>query len=74
MENDESRIVLESYYPDRHDSDTHARPDIIVVEKEKRKWTIIDIAVPGDFNVVRKYQYLAFEVYTRIHRQPLYQL
>ena len=38
-----------------------------------RKWTIIDIGVPGDFNVVRKedwkvekYQDLAFEV-KRIH-------
>ena len=48
----------------------HNRPDIILVEKAIRKWTIIvDIAVPGDFNVVRtedwkveKYQDLAFEV------------
>ena len=49
------------------------RQDIILVEKAIRKWTIIDIAVPGDFNVVRtkdwkveKYQDLAFEV-KRIH-------
>ena len=48
---------------------THNRPDIILVEKAIRKWTIIDIAVPGDFNVVttvdwkvEKYQDLAFEV------------
>ena len=47
----------------------HNRPDIIVVEKEIRKWTIIDIAVPGDFNIVikedwkvEKYQVLEFEV------------
>ena len=51
----------------------HSRPDIILVEKAIRKWTIIDIAVPGDFNVVRtedwkvkKYQDLAFQV-KRIH-------
>ena len=31
----------------------HNRPDIILVEKAIRKWTIIDIAVPSDFNVVR---------------------
>ena len=48
------------------------RPDIILVEKAIRKWTI-DIAVPGDFNVVRtedwkveKNQDVAFEV-KRIH-------
>ena len=45
----------------------HNRPHIILVEKAIRKWTIIDIAVPGDFNVVRtedwkveKYQDLAY--------------
>ena len=31
----------------------HNRPDIMLVEKAIRKWTIINIAVPGDFNVVR---------------------
>ena len=31
----------------------HNRPDIIIVEKAIGKWTIIDIAVPGDLNVVR---------------------
>ena len=51
----------------------HNRPDTILVEKRIRKWTIIDIAVPDDFNVVRtedwkveKYQDLAFEI-KRIH-------
>ena len=51
----------------------HNRPDVILVEKTTRKWTIIDIAVPSDFNVVRtedwkveKYQDLAFEV-RRLH-------
>ena len=45
-------------------------PDIILVEKAKRKWTIIDIAVPCDFRTeewkVGKYLDLAFEV-KRIH-------
>ena len=48
---------------------THNRPDIILVEQAIREWTIVDIAVPGDFNVVRiedwkveKYQDLEFEV------------
>ena len=31
----------------------HNRSDIILVEKAILKWTIIDIAVPSDFNVVR---------------------
>ena len=51
----------------------HNRPDIILVEKTIRKWTIIDIALSGDLNVVRtedwkveKYHDLAFEV-KRIH-------
>ena len=51
----------------------HNRSDIILVEKATRKWTIIDIAVPSDFNVVRtedwkveKYQDLAFEI-RRLH-------
>ena len=52
---------------------SHNRPDNIIVEKAIRKWIIIDIAAPGDFNVVitehwkvEKYQDLAFEV-KRIH-------
>ena len=51
----------------------HNRPDITLVEKATRKWTLIDIAVPSDFNVVKtedwkveKYQDLAFEV-RRLH-------
>ena len=43
------------------------RPDIILVEKAIQKCTIIDIAVPGDFNAVRtedwkveKYQYVYY--------------
>ena len=44
----------------------HNKPDSILVEKATQKWTIIDIAAPSDFNVVRtenwkveKYQDLA---------------
>ena len=51
----------------------HHRPDINVVDQTIPKWTIIDIIVPGQFNVVRtddwkvdKYQDLAFEI-KRIH-------
>ena len=47
----------------------HKRPDIILVEKATQKWTITDIAISSDFNVVRtkdwkveKYQDLEFEV------------
>ena len=54
-------------------TEAHNKSDIILVEKAIQKWTFIDIAVPGDFNVVRteywkveKYQDLAFEV-KRIH-------
>ena len=57
----------------------HNRPDII--KKAIRKWTIIDIAVPGDFNVVRtedwkveKYQDLAYEVKRILHVVTFYQL
>ena len=49
------------------------RPDILLIEMATQKWTIIDIAVPSDFNVgriedwkVEKYQDLEFEV-KKIH-------
>ena len=42
-----SRIVLRSYYPDRHGNSTQQ------ARYYPRKWAIIDISVPGDFNVVR---------------------
>ena len=51
----------------------HNMPDIILIEKAIPKWTVIDITIPGDFNVVRredwkveKYQDLALEL-KRIH-------
>ena len=52
VENDE--VVL--YWDVTIETDmavAHNRPDIIMVEKAIQKWTIIDIPVPGDFNVVR---------------------
>ena len=56
----------------------HNSPDNILVEKAIRKWRINDIAVPGEFNIVRtadwkveKYQDLAFEV-KRIHSTSCY--
>ena len=46
----------------------HNRPDIILIEKKENKWSLIDVAVPWDFNIVKteewkveKYQDLAFE-------------
>ena len=32
---------------------THNRRYIILVEKARRKWTVIDIAIPSELNVVR---------------------
>ena len=47
----------------------HNRPDITLGYKETQKWTLIDIAVPADQNIVRteeekveRYQDLAFEI------------
>ena len=52
----------------------HNRPDITLVRKDTQEWTLIDIAVPTDHNIViteeekvDRYQDLAFEV-KRIHR------
>ena len=51
----------------------HNRPDITLVHKDTWDWTLIDIAVPADQNIIRteeerveKYQDLAFEI-RRIH-------
>ena len=30
------------------------RPDLIVIDKEMKHWTIIDFSVPNDRNVVKK--------------------
>ncbi len=51
----------------------HNRPDVVVVDKDKKRWTMVDFAVPFDKNVasteqdkIRKYEMLATEV-TREH-------
>ena len=52
MENEE----VELYWDHTLQTDMtvqHNRTDIILVKKAIRKWAIIDIAVPSDFNVVR---------------------
>ena len=52
VENDE---VVELYWDLTIKTDmsvAHNRPDIILGEKVTRKWKIIDIPVPGDFNAV----------------------
>ena len=52
----------------------HNRPDITLVRKDTQDWTLIDIAVPTDQNIISteeekvdRYQDLAFEI-KRIHR------
>ena len=47
----------------------HRRPDIVVIDKEKRECKIIDLAVPGDQNIkvkeleeITKYQELRLQV------------
>ena len=47
----------------------HQRPDIVVIDKEKRECKIIDLAVPGDQNIkvkelekITKYQDLRLQV------------
>ena len=44
----------------------HNRPDKTVVHKDTQEWTIIDIAVPADQNILtaeeEKYQNLALEI------------
>ena len=52
----------------------HNRLDITLVQKDTQEWTLIDIAVPADQNIINteqekvdRYQDLAFEI-KRIHR------
>ena len=44
----------------------HSRPDITVVHKDTQEWTVIDIDVPADQNILttqeEKYQNLALEI------------
>ena len=52
------------------------RPDTMLVEKAIQKWTIIDIAVLSDFNVVRTEDWKVekFEVNSIHYVEPFYQL
>ena len=71
-ENGEVRITWDmTIYTDK--ALKHNRPDITLMHKGKQKWTLIDIAVPADQNIIQteeekveKYQELAFEI-RRIH-------
>ena len=52
----------------------HNRPDITLIDKKQNQWTLVDIAVPADYNVVKtedwkveKYQDLTFEI-RKIHK------
>ena len=52
----------------------HNKPDVIIVDKKKKFWTLIDFAVPNDKNVLTKenekkdnYEDLAKEI-RRIHK------
>ena len=52
----------------------HNRPDVVVIDRELKRWTMVDFSVPFDANVVtkelektRKYEKLATEV-SREHR------
>ena len=72
-ENREVRITWDmTVYTDRKLN--HNRPDITLVQKDTQEWTLIDIAVPADQNIINteekkvdRYQDLAFEI-KRIHR------
>ena len=72
-ENRDVRITVRmTVYTDKKLS--HNRPDITLVQKDSQEWTLIDIAVQADQNVINaeeekvaRYQELAFEI-KRIHR------
>ena len=67
-ENRDVRITWDmTVYTDKKLS--HNRPDITLVQKDSQEWTLIDIAVPADQNVINaeeetvaRYQELAFEL------------
>ncbi|XP_063592583.1 uncharacterized protein LOC134769776 [Penaeus indicus] len=72
-ENRDARITWDmTVYTDKRLN--HNRPDITLLRKDTQEWTLIDIAVPADQNIINteeekmaKYQELAFEI-KRIHR------
>ena len=52
MENGEVRVAWDmTIYTDKVLK--HNRPDITRVHKDTQKWTLIDIAVPADQNIIR---------------------
>ena len=67
-ENREVRIIWDmTVYTDKKPN--HNRPDITLVQKDTQEWTLIDIAVPADQNIINteeekvdRYQELAFEI------------
>ena len=68
LENDRCKILWD--FANQTDKETeHRRPDIAVIDKEKKEYNIINIAVPGDQNIkvkelekITKYQDLRFEI------------
>ena len=54
----------------------HNRPDITLLRKDIQEWTLIDIAVPADQNIINteeekvaRYQELAFELRESVEHQ-----
>ena len=70
LENQKCKILWD--FPIQPDEEIeHRRPDIVVIDKEKREFKIIDIAVLGDQNIkvkelekITKYQDLRLQVQT----------
>ena len=73
VENGDVRITRDmTIYTDK--KLRHNRPDITLLQRGTKEWTLIDIAVPADQNIieteeekVERYQDLAFQI-KRIHR------
>ena len=73
VENGDVRITLDmTIYADK--KLRHNRPDITLLQRDTKEWTLIDIAVPADQNIIEteeekvgRYQDLTFEI-KRIHR------
>ena len=68
LENEKSKILW-GFAIQTDKAREHLRPDIIVIDKEKRECKIINIAVPGDQNIkvkelekISKYQGLRLQV------------
>ena len=68
LENDKCKILWDFAIQTDKEIE-HRRPDIVVIDKEKRERKIIDIAVPGDQNIkvkelekISKYQDLRLQV------------